>query len=372
MENLRKVALTGFGLTKFTKDNIPIDSLMLLAVKSLFENMSNLSQKDIDVVLTSTNDNNKYLSSIVSEICGITPKISHSVESLCNSGANSAISAFSYIASGLADVALVVGAERYDSPGLVLEWDKSRGQYKHPIYWSSLFTKAHARKYGTTKEDLAIVSAKNHKNALDNPYAYFEKTYSVDEIMNSKNLTDDIRLLDCSLPCSGSAAILLASEEAARKLTDYPIWITGIGHRTISAGFTKNGELTSMQSTIEAALMAYEMAKKDPEDMDVAEIHDAFSICEIIEVEDLGFVKKGSGREFVRTLYETQDRRINPRGGLIGAGHPLGATGIAQIAEIGQQLQGKAGKRQVPGAKTGIVQNMSAAATSSSVLILQS
>ncbi|MGI0010323.1 MAG: thiolase family protein, partial [Nitrosopumilaceae archaeon] len=275
---MRKVALTGFGLTKFTKDDITIDSLMLSSVKSLFESMSNLSQKDIDVVLTSTNDNNKYLSSIVSEISGITPKISHSVESLCNSGANSAISAFSYIASGLADVALVVGAERFDSPGLVLEWDKSRGQYKHPIYWSSIFAKAHARKYGTTKEDLAIVSAKNHKNALDNPYAYFEETYSVDEIMNSKNLTEDIRLLDCSLPCSGSAAILLASEEFARKLTDSPIWFTGIGQRTISAGFTKNDELASMKSTVDAASMAYEMAKKEPKDIDVAEIHDAFSV----------------------------------------------------------------------------------------------
>jgi len=369
---LRKVALAGFGLTKFSKEDGSIDSLMLSATKSLFGNMPNLSQKDVDVVLTSTNDDHKYLASIVSELSGIAPKISHSVESLCNSGANSAISAFSYIASGLADVALVVGAERFDSPGLVLEWDKSRGQYKHPIFWSSIFTKAHARKYGTTKEDLAIVSAKNHKNALDNPYAYFEKTYSVDEIMNSRNLTDDIRLLDCSLPCSGSAAILLASEEAARNLTDSPIWISGIGQRTISAGFTKNYELTSMKSTIDAASMAYEMAKKEPDDIDVAEIHDAFSVCEIIEVEDLGFVKKGLGKEFVRTLYETQDKKINPRGGLIGAGHPLGATGIAQIAEIGQQLQGKAGKRQVSGAKTGLVQNMSAAATSSSVLILQS
>lgn len=369
---MRKVALTGFGLTEFNKKDISIDSLMFLAVKSLFESMPNLSQKDIEVVLTSTNDNTKYLSSIVSEISGITPKISHSVESLCNSGANSVISAFSYIASGLVDVALVLGAERFDNPGLVLEWDKSRGQYKHPIYWSSMFTKSHARKYGTTKEDLAIVSAKNHKHALDNPYAYFKKTYSVDEIMHSKNLTEDVRLLDCSLPCSGSAAVLLASEEAMKKLTDTPVWITGIGQKTLSAGFTKHEELASMESTIDAALMAYKMAKKEPADIDVAEVHDAFSICEIIEVEDLGFAKKGKGNEFVRSLYETRDRRINPRGGLIGAGHPLGATGIAQIVEIGQQLQGKAGKRQVSQANVGLVQNMSAAATSSSVLIMQS
>lgn len=345
---------------------------MFLAVKSLFENTPNLSQKDIEVVLTSTNDNTKYLSSIVSEMSGITPKISHSVESLCNSGANSVISAFSYVASGLVDVALVVGAERFDSPGLVLEWDKSRGQFKHPIYWSSMFTKSYMRKYGATKEDLAIVSAKNHKHALDNPFAYFKKTFSVEEIMHSQNLTDDIRLLDCSLPCNGSAAVLLSSEEAVKKLTDTPVWITGIGQRTLSAGFTKHKELASMESTIDAASMAYKMSKKGPNDIDVAEIHDAFSICEIIEMEDLGFAKKGKGNKFVRTLYETQDRKINPRGGLIGAGHPLGATGIAQIVEIEQQLQGKAGKRQISKANVGLVQNMSAAATSSSVLIMQS
>jgi len=345
---------------------------MLLATKSLFENTKNLAQKDIDVVLTSTSDNSKYLASIVSELAGLTPKISHSVESLCNSGANSVVSAFAYIAAGLADIALVVGAERFDSPGRILEWDRSRGEYKHPIYWSSMFTKAHMRKYGTTKEDLAIVSAKNHKNAIANPYAYFEKEYSVDEIMQSKNLTEDIRLLDCSLPCSGSAAILLASEETAKKYTDYPVWITGIGQKTISAGFTKNTDLTTMQSTTHAATDAYKMSKMQASNVDVAEIHDAFTICEIIELEDLGFAKKGEASSYARICYETQDRKINPRGGLIGSGHPLGATGIAQIIEICQQLQGKAEKRQIEGAKVGLVQNMSAAATSSTVLILQS
>jgi len=345
---------------------------MLLATKSLFENTKNLAQKDIDVVLTSTSDNSKYLASIVSELAGLTPKISHSVESLCNSGANSVVSAFAYIAAGLADIALVVGAERFDSPGRILEWDRSRGQYKHPIYWSSMFTKAHMRKYGTTKEDLAIVSAKNHKNATANPYAYFEKEYSVDEVMQSKNLTEEIRLLDCSLPCSGSAAILLASEETAKKYTDCPVWITGIGQKTTSAGFTKNTDLTTMQSTIHAATDAYKMSKMQASDVDVAEIHDAFTICEIIELEDLGFTKKGEASRYARICYETQDRKINPRGGLIGSGHPLGATGIAQITEICQQLQGKAEKRQIEGAKIGLVQNMSAAATSSTVLILQS
>ena len=163
--NLRKVGIVSSGLTKFAKTNATVESLMISSIKPIFDNTKNLSQADIDVVLTSTNANEKYLASIVSELAGISPKISHSVESLCNSGTNCIVSAFSYISSGLANVALVTGAEKSNSPGLVLNWDKSRGQYRHPVYWSSLFTSSHMRKYGTKMEDLAYVSAKNHRNA---------------------------------------------------------------------------------------------------------------------------------------------------------------------------------------------------------------
>ena len=190
--------------------------------------------------------------------------------------------------------------------------------------------------------------------------------------MQSKNITEDVRILDCSFPCNGSASVLLASEDAVKKFTDSPVWMTGLGQKTISAGFTKNEDLTSMKSTKYAANAAYAMSKKEPKDIDVAEIHDAFSICEIIGIEDMGFVEKGNGSKFVKILYDTQDKKINPRGGLLGSGHPLGATGIAQVVEISKQLQNKAGKRQVNGAKVGLVQNMSAAATSSTVIIFES
>ena len=369
---MNRVGIVAAGLTKFTKNDVEIESLMCSSVKPIFDETTNLEQKDIDVVLTSTNANNKYLANIVSELCGISPKIAHSVESLCNSGTNSIVSAYAYILSGLAKTALVIGAEKADSPGLVLDWDKSRGQYKHPIYWSSIFTSAYMRKYGTTLENIAYVSAKNHRNALDNPYAYFEREYSMEEIIESKNLTENVRLLDCSMPCNGAGAVLLTSEDMVMKFTDKPVWITGIGQKASSAGFAKNDNLTSMDSTCYAVSDAYEMSGKKSTDVDVAEIHDAFSICEIIELEDLGFSSKGTGASYVRQLYDTCDRRINPRGGLIGSGHPLGATGIAQTIEIFQQLQGIAGKRQVDNSKVGLVHNMSAAATSSTVLILES
>ncbi len=369
---MKKVAITAVGITKFNKTEKPLDSMMLSAIRPIFENAENLRQDDVDVVLTSTNANRNYLANIISELSGIKPKISHSVESLCNSGTNSLVSAYAYVSSGLADIALVVGADKADNPGLVLNWDMTRGEYVHPIFWSSMFTSAHMRKYGTSLEDLAYVSVKNHKNALDNPSAYFEKSFSFDDVMASKNLTENVRLLDCSMPCDGAASIVVCSEEKAKKFTDTPIWISGIGQKTISASFTKNNDLASMESTKSAVADAYRMSNKTVDDMDVVELHDAFSVCEIIELEDMGFCQKGQGSKFVRDLYDTDNRMINPRGGLIGAGHPLGATGIAQVVEIYQQLTGKAEKRQVSNAKTGLVHNMSAGSTSSTVLVLES
>ena len=178
--------------------------------------------------------------------------------------------------------------------------------------------------------------------------------------MNSKILTEDLKVSDCSRPCSGASAVLLASENVAPKISDTPIWIKGIGQKTLSAGFTKSQDYSSMSSTIEASKSAFEMAKMKPVDVDVAEVHDAFTVCELMAVEDIGLVEKGQGTKFVKTLYETEERKINPRGGLIGTGHPLGATGIAQVIESTQQLQGNADKRQIKNANIGLVHNMSA------------
>ena len=366
-----KVGITSYGITKFSKDDSKIESVLLQSTKKLFDNSPNLSRNDIDAVIVSTNNNSKYLSAILSEMSGIEPKIAHSVESLCNSGTNAIVSAYSYISAGLADVVLVCGAERYDSPGQILEWDNSRGEFKHPIFWASIFTKSYKREFSVTDEELAIVPVKNHKQSQNNPNALSEKTYSLDDVINSKKLTDDLRLHDCSRPCTGGASILLASENTCKKFTDNPIWITGIGQKTTSAGFTKNITFSSMESTQIAATSAFQMSKRNVTDVDVAEVHDAFSVCEPMALESLGFTDKGKGMDMIRELHTTDNFKINPRGGLIGTGHPIGATGIAQTIEITQQLQSSANKRQVENAKIGLVHNMSAAATSSTVLVLE-
>ncbi len=367
---MSKVAVVGYGSTNFTKEEMPIESLLVESTKQVFNSTKNLSQDVIDGVIVSTNDNSKYLGAILSELTGIKPKIAHSVEHLCSSGSNAVISAFSYIKSGLADVILISGVDKANNPGQVLKWDKTRGEFNHPIFWASIFTKAHKRKFNTTDEELAIVSAKNYKHAMDNPNAYSHTPHTISEIMNSKNITDDLRILDCSYPCSGSSSLLLASEDIAKKFSEQPIWITGIGQKTNSASFSKN-ELSTLNSTTIAANDAYKMAKIDSNQIDVAEIHDAFTVFELMAVESLGLTKNTRSADYIRNLFNTEDRKINPRGGLIGSGHPLGATGISQIMEITMQLQNISEKRQVNNPKKGLIQNMSAAATSSSVLILE-
>lgn len=366
-----KVAIVGYGQTKFSKDDSKIESVLLRATKNLFDSTSNLNQKDIDAVLVSTNNNSKYLSPILSEMTGIQPKIAHSIESLCNSGTNSIVSAYSYITSGLAELVLISGAERFDSPGQILEWDNLRGEFKHPIFWASIFSKAYKRKFAITDEDLALVPVKNHKQSINNPNALSQKLVSIEDVLNSKKITDDLRILDCSRPCTGGASILLASENICKKFTDIPIWVTGIGQKTTSASFTKNIAFDIMESTRQASLTAFQMSKHNPGNIDVMEVHDAFSVCEPMALDSIGFTKPGKGMDMVKEAYFTENSKINPRGGIIGSGHPLGATGIAQTIEITQQLQSKAGKRQVDSANIGLIHNMSAAATSSTVLVLE-
>ena len=367
---MNKVAIVSSGQTKFSKDDKNIENLLFESSDKCLQSTRNCDPNDVQGVLVSTNDNSKYLGAILSETMGIEPQISHSIEHLCSSGTNAIISAYSYISSGLSDIILVSGVESATNPGQVLEWDKSRGNFEHPIYWASMLTKSHKRKFQTTDEELAIVSAKNHKQAMDNPFAYSNEPRTISEVMNSKQITEDLRILDCSRSCSGSSSILLASEEKAREISDQPIWIRGIGQKTTSASFTKN-TLEEIESTRIAANSAYKMAKIESKNIDVAEVHDAFSVCELMAISELGLVTNDKSGEFVRDLFNTENRMINPRGGLIGAGHPLGATGISQTIEITSQLQGKSDKRQISNANTGLIHNMSAAGTSSSIMVLE-
>jgi acetyl-CoA C-acetyltransferase len=327
---------------------------------------SGISANEIDAVLFSSCATDQYSSAIISEMLGIHPRISYRIENLCNSGTNAVASAFAIIASGLCDTALVVGAEKADSPGNKLLWDVTRGSFMFPVHWAAIFAKAHMRKYGTTEEQMAMVSVKNHKNAVENPHALFGKEVALEEVMKSKKIASPIKLLDCSASCEGASALLLVSEEKARAL-DNPVFIKGIGQQTTSASFAKaTADLTTIEAARLAAHRAFKMSDTKLSQIDIAEVHDAFTILEILAYEDLGLAKKGEGGKFVNQ----QQIAINPRGGIIGCGHPVGATGVAQVAEIASQLAGRAGKRQVKNCKTGLVHNLAAAGSSASVILM--
>ncbi|MGC1933146.1 MAG: thiolase family protein [Candidatus Nitrosopolaris sp.] len=363
---MREVAIAAYATSKFRRTSET--SLFEIACEPCRNILTEyeILKKEIDAVLFSSCSVEQYGSSIICDMLGLSPKISHRIDNLCNSGTNAIACAFSYISSGLCDSALVVGAEKINTPGRRLTWDVTRGEYGLPVHWAALFAKAHMRKYGTTEEQMAIVSVRNHLNAAKNPDALFGKPITFEEVMNSRHIVPPIKLLDCSSICTGSSAILLVSDKKARK-SENPIWIRGIGQRTNCASFSKvANDLTSIRATRQAAADAYRMAATDPFSIDVVELHDAFTILEILAYEDLNFAKKGEGGKFVNQ----DEMSINPRGGILGCGHPVGATGVAQAAEITMQLDGRAGLRQVKGCKTGLIHNLAAAGTSATVLIL--
>jgi len=364
---VRKVAVSSSATSTFTRGTTMslFDLACEPAIRLIRE--GNIYPNEIDGLFFSSCASDQYSSSIISEMLGIHPRISYRLDNLCNSGTNAISSAFAFISSGLCDTALVVGAEMLDSPGNKLFWDVTRGSFMFPVHWAAIFAKAHMKKYGTKEEDMAMVSIKNHRNATNNPSALFGKEINLEDVMNSKIIAPPIKLLDCSAPCDGASAVMLVSEEKTRTIEN-PVYIRGIGHKTTSASFANaTSDLTSIDAARVAGHAAFEMAGAKISDIDVAELHDAFTILEIMAYEDLGFANKGEGVKF---LNQQQEVVINPRGGIIGCGHPVGATGVAQVAEIASQLAGKADKRQVRNCKTGLVHNLAAAGSSATVIVL--
>lgn len=364
---MSKIAIIDQSTSKFTKDtSLSFQDLSCDPCSKILKKCRDKSLQ-IDAVILSTTSDIQYGSSIISEYLGIKPKISQRLDNLCSSGTNAIVSAYSLIKSDLCKTALVIGADIRETKGSRLLWDISRGSFTLPVYWAAIFAKSHMRKYGTTEEQMALVAVKNRQNAYHNHNAVFRNKISISDVMNSKKYVEPIKMLDCSYICNGASAILLTSEEEAKKYTDRPVWIEGIGSSTEGASFSNvSSDLSCIRSTVMASKMAFSMTEIGPAQIDVAELHDAFTIMEILAYEDLGLCQKGKGGRFV----SENSLVTNPRGGLIGAGHPLGATGVAQTVEICEQLNGLAGKRQVKDCKTGLVHNMSAAGSSSLVLIL--
>jgi acetyl-CoA C-acetyltransferase len=230
---------------------------------------------------------------------------------------------------------------------------------------------AHMHEYGTTEEQMAMVAVKNHYHGSLNPKAHMQKEITLQAAMASRYVAWPLKLYDCSLITDGASCIILTKPELAGKYTDTPVHIVGSGQASDTIGLYERTSLTSINASKLAAKMAYEMAEAKPQDIELAEVHDCFTIAELMACEDLGFCPAGGGGKLVESGETCLSGRIpiNSSGGLKAKGHPVGATGTAQAYEIYLQLTGQAGKRQVKDAKLGLTHNVGGSGATATVHI---
>ncbi len=303
----------------------------------------------------------------LADACGLYGIPVTRVENACATGSDAFRNACMAIAAGACDVALVVGAEKLrDRAGGLIEGadsaDIHRAGKTLPALFG-LFAVRHMHDYGTKREHLAMISVKNHANGALYPPAHFRMKVTVEDVLKSPVITWPLNLYDCCPVTDGAAAALLCRADLAKKYTDEPIFVSGLGFSTSMNPLAHPGvPPVVFPATVDAGQRAYKMAGVGPRDLDVAEVHDCYSIAELLHYEDLGFCKKGEGGKFIEEGRPNLDGEIpiNPSGGLLSKGHPIGATGVAQIVEITEQLQGRAGKVQVPDAEVGLTHNLGA------------
>jgi acetyl-CoA acetyltransferase len=284
------------------------------------------------------------------------------VENACASGSTALREGWMAVAGGFYDMVIVAGVEKTVMPkGTMLNVGEAELEMQlgeaFPAYFA-LIAQKHMEKYGTTKEQLAKVSVKNHFNGTLNPYAQFQKLMTVEEVLGSFMIADPLTLFSCCPNSDGGAALILCSKEKLRKRDASPVRIAASVLKT--GTYDNQRDFTSWEIEKRAADEAYQMASLGPKDLDVVEVHDAFTICEIIHYEGLGLCPPGEGGRLIDEGATELSGRIpvNPSGGLLSKGHPVGASGVAQVVEIVWHLRGEAGKRQVENARVGLAQIM--------------
>jgi len=325
----------------------------------------------------------EHLASLLADYVGIAGVSAARVESACASGGVAFRSGYIEVASGMSDIVLVGGVEKMtDVSGdgatyaLATAADQEYEGY-HGVTFPGLYAMMandHMRRFGTTREQIAHVAVKNHKHGAMNPRAQYPYEITVDAVLKSVLVADPLRILDCSPITDGAAAAILCPLDMAKKFTKKPlVRVAGSGSSTDTIALHDREDFTEFAATKRAAERAYKMAGVGPADINLAEVHDCFTIAEICVIEALGFVKRGEGGKAAESGLTALGGRIpvNTSGGLKSKGHPVGATGVAQIVEITEQLRGESGKRQVKGAKRGLTQNMGGTGGSTVVHILE-
>ncbi len=383
---MEKVCVLGAGGTKYGKLEDSISDIAIQASAEAIES-AGIQPKEINASYISNvfgvADKQVHLGPVIMSNLGIPEKPSLTIESACGSGSVSFREAFANVAAGFYDAILVTGVEKITHTGT--EWTTTYFSYCSDFFYEGqagasfpgLFAsmaRAYLTEFKATEEDFAEVAVKNHDNGLLNPKAHLRKKITIEDVMKSPVVASPLKLYDCCPFSDGASSVILCSEKFAKEHNKDYIHVIGSGRGGSSAALQGREHMTTIPSTKIAAEAAYKMAGITPKDIDFAEVHDCFTIAEIVDSEDLGFFEKGKGVQGVR---EGQTKRngeipINPSGGLKSKGHPIGATGVGQVVEVFEQLTGKAGERTVKDARIGLTHNFGATGASCAVHIFQS
>ncbi len=381
---MKEVAVIGAGMTRFGE-------LWNKSIKDIFVEAALKAIKDagvdhIDSMYVGSMSSGlfvgqEHLGAVMADYLGMNPIPATRVESACASGGVSFRQAYFEVASGQSEIVLAGGVEKMTDGADVTDALATAADQEYEVYQGVTFpglyamiANAHMHQYKTKREQLAAVAVKNHRNGSKNPNAQFRSEITIDQVLRSSLVADPLRLLDCSPVSDGGAAVILCPMDIAKKFTDTPIRIRGSVQTSDTIALHSRSSLTTLKAVSTAAEKIYKLTNLKPQDINFAEVHDCFSIAEIVVSEDLGFFDKGFGGSAVEeglTSLETGKIPINTSGGLKSKGHPVGATGIAQIIELYEQLQGKAGKRQVKNAHIGLAQNMGGSGASCVINILE-
>lgn len=383
---MEKVCVIGAGSTKYGKLQDSISDITIQASVDAIES-AGIEPKEIQAGYISNvfgvADKQVHLGPVVMSNLGIPERPSLSIESACGSGSVSFREAYANVAAGFYDAVLVTGVEKVTHTGT--EWTTTYFSYCSDFFYEGqagasfpgLFAsmaRAYLTEFKATEEDLAMVAVKNHDNGYLNPKAHLRKKITIDDVMSSAVVASPLKLYDCCPFSDGASSVILCNEKFAKEHTKDYIRVIGSGRGGSPAALQGRNHITTIPSTKIAAEAAYKMAGIKPKDIDFAEVHDCFTIAEVVDTEDLGFFEKGRGVEAVR---EGQTKlnstiSINPSGGLKSKGHPIGATGVGQVVEVFDQLTGRAAERTVKDAKIGLTHNFGATGASCAVHIFQS
>jgi acetyl-CoA C-acetyltransferase len=369
------VSIVSAGLSKFGKrEGLYGRELFVEAASEAFERCLNLDpRKDIKAafigMMGESFEHQGHTGPTVLDWVGLLPTQAFRTEGACGSSATAIRCGIFAVLSGLADVVMVGGVEKMTHRAtsdvteyLAMACDFPFEQW-NGLTFPGLFAMvatSHMHKYGTTEEQMALVAVKNHHHGSMNPKAHMQTEITLEKAMSSRVIAWPLKLFDCSLITDGASCLILTKPELAKKFTDTPIHIIGSGQASDTIGLYERDEFTTLKAGKLAAKEAYRMASVTPGDIDVAEVHDCFTIAEIVAYEDLGFCKRGEGGRFIEDgqSHIGGSVAVCTSGGLKSKGHPVGATGAAQAYEIYLQLTEQAEKRQVKGAEIGLTHNV--------------